>query len=155
MIIGERLRAWREYKALSLADLEKQTGLLRYHISRIENGHVIPTLETLAKFARAFEVPLFHLVYEEDGPYQRPILPQSIRSIENPAGLSKNELRFLERFNLLIIQLPDRDRTLLLGLARRMVNRMTHRPQGRRRSNTRKRARERKKLQPKTTRTRN
>lgn len=154
MIIGERLRALREYKALSLADLEKRTGLLRYHISRIENGHAIPTLETLARFARAFELPLFHLVYEEDGPYQPPILPQSIGSIENPAGLSKNEVRFVERLNLLIMQLPKRDRMLLLGLARRMVNRTLHRAQGRKRSNTGKRARTGQKLLPKTTRIR-
>lgn len=154
MIIGERLRAWREYKAFSLGDMERRTGLLRYHVSRIENGHAIPTLETLAKFARAFDVPLFHLVYEEDGPYHPPILPQSIRSIENPAGLSKNELRFLERLNLLIMQLPECDRQLLFGLTRKMVNRMTHRAQARKRPNTGKRRRKGHNLRPKTTRTR-
>ena len=154
MIIGERLRAWREYNGFSLGDMEKRTGLLRYHISRIENGHAIPTLETLAKFARAFAVPLFHLVYEEDGTYQPPILLKSITSVENPSGFSKNELRFLERLNLLIMQLPERDRGLLLALARKMVNCMTPTGPTRKSSRTRKSARRRQRPRPKTTRTR-
>ena len=133
MIIGERLRALREYKALSQVDMERRTGLFRYYISRVENGHTIPTLETLTRFARALEVPVFHLVYEEEDPYQPPILPQSVRWIESFSSLSKNELRFLEHFNLLIRQLPERDRELLFGLARRMLNRLTRRPPAKKR----------------------
>ncbi len=141
MIIGERLRALREYKALSQVDMEKRTGLFRYYISRVENGHTIPTLETLTRFARALEVPVFHLVYEEDDPYKLPILPQSVRSIESFTGLSKNELRFLQHFNLLISQLPERDRQLLFGLARRMLNRVTRVSQSRKRRKPQKKAR--------------
>src|SRR6266404_6202757 len=141
VIIGERLRAFREYKALSQVDMEKRTGLFRYYISRVENGHTIPTLETLTRFARALEVPVFHLVYEEDDPYKLPILPQSVRSIESFTGLSKNELRFLEHFNLLISQLPERDRQLLFGLARRMLNRVTRVSQSRKRRKPQKKAR--------------
>jgi transcriptional regulator with XRE-family HTH domain len=141
MIIGERLRAWREYKALSQADMEKRTGLFRYHISRVENGHTIPTLETLTRFARALEVPVFHLVYEEDDPYHLPILPQGVSSIESSTGLSRNELRFLEHFNLLIGKLPARDRQLLIGLARRMLKRMTRWFPARKRPKAEKKAR--------------
>jgi len=141
VIIGERLRALREYKALSQVDMEKRTGLFRYYISRVENGHTIPTLETLTRFARALEVPVFHLVYEEEDPYQLPILPQSVRWIESFTGLSKNELRFLEHFNLLISQLPEPDRQLLFGLARRMLNRVTRASQARNRHKPQKKAR--------------
>jgi len=141
VIIGERLRAWREYKALSQVDMEKRTGLFRYHISRVENGHTIPTLETLTRFARALEVPVFHLVYEENDPYQPPILPQSVRSIESSTGLSRNALSFLEHFNLLISQLPERDRQLLFGLARRMLNRATRMSQATNRRKPQKKAR--------------
>jgi len=125
LVIGERLRAWREYKELSQNDLEKRLGLTRYYISRVENGFTIPTLETLARFARALEVPVFHLVYEEEDPYPPPILPVSRRFMGASRNLSKRELRLLEQFNLLFRQLLDRDRQLLVGLARRMTKRMS------------------------------
>ena len=127
MIIGERLRALREYKALSQADMEKRTGLFRYYISRVENGHTIPTLETLTRFARALEVPVFHLVYEEDGPYQPPVLPGSAGSIEPSTNLSKKDLRVRNQFNHLFGRLHDRERQLLVSLARRMIKRVTRR----------------------------
>ena len=58
MIIGDRLRALREEKKLSQGDIEKRTGLLRCYISRVENGHTVPAIETLEKLARALEVSL-------------------------------------------------------------------------------------------------
>jgi transcriptional regulator with XRE-family HTH domain len=125
LVIGERLRAWREYKELSQNDLEKRLGLTRYYISRVENGITIPTLETLERFARALEVPVFHLVYEEEDPYPPPILPVSRRFMGASRNLSKRELRLLEQFNLLFAQLLDRDRQLLVGLARRMRKRIS------------------------------
>ena len=128
MIIGERLRAFREYKALSQVDMEKRTGLFRYYISRVENGYTTPTLETLTRFARALEVPVFHLVYEEDGPYQAPVIPESTSSLESLPSLSKRDLRLLEQLNILFSRLRDRDRELLFALARRMIKRVIRRP---------------------------
>src|SRR5438270_11150246 len=66
MIIGDRLKALREEKDLSQGDIEKRTGLLRCYVSRVENGHTVPSVETLEKFARALEVPLHHLMYDGD-----------------------------------------------------------------------------------------
>lgn len=43
MIVGERLRGVREKKNLSRGDIEKRTGLLRCYISRVENGHTVPS----------------------------------------------------------------------------------------------------------------
>jgi len=57
MMIGDRLRALREEKKFTQGDIEKRTGLLRAHISSIENGRTVPTVETLEKLARALEVP--------------------------------------------------------------------------------------------------
>ena len=68
MIVGERLQALREAKKLSQGDIEKKTGLLRCYVSRVENGHTVPALETLEKFARALEVPLYALLYDGDKP---------------------------------------------------------------------------------------
>ena len=64
MIIGDRLRALHEEKKLSQGDIEKRTGLLRCYISRVENGHTVPAIETLEKMARALEVPLYQLFYD-------------------------------------------------------------------------------------------
>ena len=59
MIIGDRLRDLREAKQLSQGDIEKRTGLLRCYLSRVENGHTVPAIETLEKMARALEVPMY------------------------------------------------------------------------------------------------
>ena len=58
MDLGERIRAVREEKKLSQGDIEKRTGLLRCYISRVENGHTVPAIETLEKIVRALECPL-------------------------------------------------------------------------------------------------
>jgi transcriptional regulator with XRE-family HTH domain len=46
MNVGKRLRLLRESKNLSQGDIEEKTGLLRCYISRVENGHTVPTIET-------------------------------------------------------------------------------------------------------------
>src|SRR5437764_1328843 len=64
MVISDRLRAIREQKDLSQGDIEKRTGLLRCYVSRVENGHTVPSIETLEKMARALEVPMYQLFYD-------------------------------------------------------------------------------------------
>lgn len=61
MNIAERPRTLREEKRLSQGEIQKRSGLLRPYISRIENGHTVPSIETLEKLARALETPLFAL----------------------------------------------------------------------------------------------
>ena len=68
MIIGERLRALRAQKKFSQGEVEKRTGLLRCYTSRVENGHTVPSIETLEKYARALEVPMYKLFYEGEQP---------------------------------------------------------------------------------------
>jgi len=64
MVIADRLKALREQKNLSQGDIEERSGLLRCYISRVENGHTVPAIETLEKLTRAMEVPLYQLFYE-------------------------------------------------------------------------------------------
>src|SRR5258707_12210942 len=64
MLIGHRLKELRESKSLSQGDIEKRTGLLRCYISRVENGHTVPSVETLEKMARALEVPMYRLFHD-------------------------------------------------------------------------------------------
>ena len=61
MVIGNRLRQLREEKKFSQGDIERRSGLLRCYISRVENGHTVPAIETLEKLARALEIPLYQL----------------------------------------------------------------------------------------------
>ena len=63
MLIGTRLRQLREEKHMSQGDIEERTGLLRCYVSRVENGHTVPSLETLERFAAVLDVPLYQLFY--------------------------------------------------------------------------------------------
>jgi transcriptional regulator with XRE-family HTH domain len=71
MDIGRRLRELREHKKMSQGDIEGKTGLLCCYISRVENGHTIPEIETLEKLARALDLPLYALLYEGKGEAQK------------------------------------------------------------------------------------
>jgi transcriptional regulator with XRE-family HTH domain len=88
MIIGKRLRDIREQKNLSQGDVEAKTGLLRCYISRVENGHTVPVLGTLEKWARALEVPLHQLFYGEEKPREIPELPK--RHFHSPLDRGDN-----------------------------------------------------------------
>src|SRR5271157_871117 len=70
MVIGDRLRELREQKKLPQGHIEKRTGLLRCYVSRVENGHTVPAVETLEKFARALELPLYRIFYDGDEPLE-------------------------------------------------------------------------------------
>jgi transcriptional regulator with XRE-family HTH domain len=93
MIIGDRLREMREEKKLSQGDIEKRTGLLRCYISRVENGHTVPAIETLEKLARALEIPLYQLFYEGEEPPKLPSLVKRSSSDDNAWGSAGKEAR--------------------------------------------------------------
>lgn len=121
MLIGDRLRAMREEKNLSQGDIEKRTGLLRCYLSRVENGHTVPTIETLEKIARAFEVPLYQLFYDGEEPPALPNLPKRRTADDIAWGSSGKEARVLALFRRQLSRLGDDDRRLLLYLAQKMA----------------------------------
>ena len=123
MIIGDRLRTLREVKKLSQGDIEKRTGLLRCYISRVENGHTVPAIETLEKMARALEVPLYQLFYDGEEPPELPNLPKRKTADDLVWGQSGKEARFLNRFRRLLGRIDEGDRRLLLYMAQKMANR--------------------------------
>ena len=123
MIIGERLRALREDKKLSQGDIEKRTGLLRCYISRVENGHTVPAVETLEKMARALEVPLYQLFYDGEEPPELPNLPKRRTADEVVWGTTGKEARFLTMFRTLLGRIDEGDRRLLLYMAQKMAHR--------------------------------
>ena len=121
MIIGDRLREMREEKKLSQGDIEKRTGLLRCYISRVENGHTVPAIETLEKLARALEIPLYQLFYEGEEPPKLPNLPKRKSSDDIAWGSSGKDGRFLNKLRRLLAKTEEADRKLLLHMAQKMA----------------------------------
>ena len=123
MIIGDRLRDMREQKKLSQGDIEKRTGLLRCYISRVENGHTVPAIETLEKLARAMEIPMYQLFYDGDEPPQLPNLPKRKSSDDIAWGSAGKDARYLNKLRRLLSKTEEEDRKLILYVAQKMANR--------------------------------
>jgi transcriptional regulator with XRE-family HTH domain len=127
VIIGDQLRAMREEKQLSQGDIEKRTGLLRCYISRVENGHTVPAIETLEKMARALEVPMYRLFYDGEEPPKLPNLPKRKSSDDIAWGSSGKDARFLSKLRRLLGKAEEADRKLLLYMAQKMAGTRSHR----------------------------
>jgi transcriptional regulator with XRE-family HTH domain len=111
----------REQKKLSQGDIEKRTGLFRCYISRVENGHTVPAIETLEKLARALEVPLYQLFYDGEEPPKLPNLPRRKSSEDIAWGSSGKNGRFLNKLRRLLAKTEEADRKLLLHMAQKMA----------------------------------
>jgi len=123
MIIGDRLRALREEKKLSQGDIEKRTGLLRCYVSRVENGHTVPAIETIEKFARALEVPMFQLFYDGEEPPKLPNLLKRKSSDEIAWGSSGKNGRYLNKLRRLLGKTDEEHRKLILHMTQKMAHR--------------------------------
>ena len=107
MEIGKRLRQLREARHFSQGEIEKRTGLLRCYISRVECGHTIPSLETLEKMAKAFDLEFYQLFYSGSG---KPTAPE----VPHQDSLARDERRLVDMFR----QMSRSDKELVLGVAR-------------------------------------
>ena len=121
MVISDRLRQLREEKKLSQGDIEKRTGLLRCYISRVENGHTVPAIETLEKLARALEVPLYQLFYDGEEPPKLPNLLKGKTSDEIAWGSSGKNGMYLHKLVKCLSKATDSDRRLLLSMAQKIA----------------------------------
>ena len=120
-VIGERIRTLREARGMPQSEIERRTGLLRCYVSRVENGHTVPSIETLEKLSRALEVPLYHLFYDaNDTPAVLDFAGQKTGE-ESAAEGSPEQARFMARMSTLLGRLSENDRRLLLHVARRMA----------------------------------
>jgi transcriptional regulator with XRE-family HTH domain len=122
MVIGDRLRALREEKKLSQGDIEKRTGLFRCYISRVENGHTVPAIETLEKMARALEIPLYQLFYDSDEPPKALDLPKRGSGERTAWGNSGKDRRVYHRFRGLLSRMDEGDRKLLMFMAQKIAS---------------------------------
>jgi transcriptional regulator with XRE-family HTH domain len=111
MNIGETIRTYRLQKGMSQGDIEKRTGLLRCYLSRVENGHTIPSLDTLSKIAGAMELPLgqFFADHFSNG------------STKHLPALTEDEVRFLTQIRRYSMGLNDSDRKLVLAMVKKMA----------------------------------
>ena len=111
MKIGLTIRGYRLEKGLSQGDIEKRTGLLRCYLSRVENGHTVPSIETLTKIAQALELPLAQFFSENGG-----------RNGTPAARISDDELRFLTQIKRYSGSLNESDRKLLLAMVKKFAS---------------------------------
>jgi len=124
MIIGDRLKTLRNAKKLSQGEIEKRTGLLRCYISRVENGHTVPSIETLEKMARGLQVPIYQLFYEEDEPPTIPVTLRGRINQERDDWASRGKgLRLFTGIREAVSRMTDRDRSLVLHVARKLNTR--------------------------------
>ena len=107
--IGSTIRDFRLQKGMSQGDIEKRTGLLRCYLSRVENGHTVPSLETLQKIAGALELQLAQFFAEDP-----------IREVA-ALNLSEDEIRFLTQVQRYSANLSESDRRLLLAMVRKFA----------------------------------
>jgi transcriptional regulator with XRE-family HTH domain len=121
MIVGDRLRELREAKSFSQGEIEKRTGLLRCYISRVENGHTVPSIETLEKLARALEIPLYQLFYDGEEPPKAPILLKDKSTGEHAWGSVGKEARFLSKLRRLLGKSDERSRKLILLMTQKLA----------------------------------
>jgi transcriptional regulator with XRE-family HTH domain len=112
--IGQVIRNYRGQRGLSQGDIERRTGLLRCYLSRVENGHTVPSLETLAKIAEAMDIALADFFPGAETPRDR--------DTQKALGeLSEDEIRFLSEIKKYSTTLSDGDKRLVLAMIRKMA----------------------------------
>src|SRR5258708_39082348 len=121
MVISDRLRTIRERKDLSQGDIEERTGLKRCYVSRVENGHTIPSMETLEKMARALEIPMYQLFYDGEAPPEPPALPPDLSANSDEGGSSGEPAKFFHRLRQLLRRLSPDDRKLIMHMTFQIV----------------------------------
>ena len=110
MKIGTTIRAHRLQRGLSQGDIEKKTGLLRCYLSRVENGHTVPSLDTLSKIAMALDLPIAQFFADD-----------SVNRQVHAQKISDDELRFLTQIRRYSTNLNDSDKRLLLAMVKKFA----------------------------------
>jgi transcriptional regulator with XRE-family HTH domain len=125
MVISERLVALRVQKNMTQGDIESRTGLLRCYLSRLENGHTIPSIETLEKLANALEIPLYQFFYDGDEPPKpdRALTPRASRAAV--WGTHGHDAQTFARFRQLMRRMDPENRKLLVSMAMKMTREKT------------------------------
>lgn len=116
--IGERIRQARLQRGLSQGDLESRTGLLRCYLSRVENGHTEPSLQTLVRLAAALDMPLVGFFAEAAAEAEAAASPTHVPALPQ---LTQEQMAFLVQMRQVAGTLSETDRQKVLSLARQMA----------------------------------
>lgn len=125
MDVGTRLRQIREAKNMSQGDVEQRTGLLRCYVSRVENGHTVPAVETLEKLARAYEMRLYQIFYEGNEELPEVVIPG--RREEDDWASHGAGRRLFVRLRDLLGRASEENRALVLHMAEKVGRRKASR----------------------------
>lgn len=124
MLISQKLREIREAKKMSQVDIAQATGLVQPYVSRVENGHTVPGVETLEKWASALKIPLYQILYDGEEP------PKPLKLSGNHHGElwgnSGRQMHDLKRLRQYLARMSQEERELLMSLAGRMATRARH-----------------------------
>jgi transcriptional regulator with XRE-family HTH domain len=120
MLIGERIRALREKHGLTQGDIEERSGLLRCYTSRVENGHTVPSLETIEKMARALNLPLYRVFYDGEKPPEiEPLVTDGRRKL--PFGKNAADSKYIQALLRAVSDMDAANRKQLLQKARELA----------------------------------
>jgi transcriptional regulator with XRE-family HTH domain len=111
MILGDRLKELRTAQGLSQGDIQERAGLLRSYVSRVENGHSIPSTDTLEKWTNALRTPLYQLFYNS---------LSNATPDESDFPRHKADQQF-RNFAVALGKMNKRDRDILFVIARHMA----------------------------------
>jgi len=111
MNFGKRLLELRMAKNLSQGDIAKRTGFLRNYMSRLENGHISPSTDTLERLAKALQIEVYQIFFEGEGK------PQTIAA--DVTKVLNREKQLVALFH----QLREPDKQLILHVARDLAKR--------------------------------
>ena len=106
---GNRLREARLGSGLSQSELEELSGIPKARLSRYENGHVEPSIQTLARLARALNVSEASLLGD-----QRAILEDFFEVLDD-------SVRLEVVLPGLLLKLWEPLKTVLLGRAKLLL----------------------------------
>ena len=121
MLIGQKLKEIREARNMSQVEIAQATGLVQPYVSRVENGHTIPGVETLEKWASALKIPLYQILYDgEEPPKPLKLSGNSHHDLWGNSGRDSHDLKRLRQY---LSKMNDDERDLLLSLAGRMASR--------------------------------
>jgi transcriptional regulator with XRE-family HTH domain len=120
MLIGSRIKTLREQAGLSQGDIERRSGMMRAYISRVEHGRTVPSVNTLERLARAMDVPLYRFFEDGERPARAARRPAKLKAVH---GLACGSDSYYERIRRLLPFMREKDRTLLMFLARCLAQR--------------------------------
>ena len=112
MNLGESIQKLRREKGLSQGEMQKRTGILRSYLSRVENGHTVPSFATLQHLASAMEVTLADFFPSEGG---RP-----------PSTRAESASDYLQELKNYLPQLSSEQRRELLEMVKEMARSVRH-----------------------------